>query len=169
MLLIKEGGGNLSKKPKIIFLLIGLWLLLAGLFIAWGTFSLGYVVQLPGGIEPIPIWEKSKFSVLYPMLYFGTLLSTVTWFVFASVFVFFSYGTFKRKKSTWSAGIIFSTIFIAIIGLMLASLMATALVFLNYFSLLGLITAIIAFLIDLALVFCLTRSTTKVYFEEKKD
>ena len=103
------------------------------------------------------------------MLYFGTLLSTITWFVFASLFAFFSYGTVKGRKSVWSAGIIISTIFIVILGLMLASLLATLLVFLNYFSVLGLITVIIAFLIDLALVFCLTRSTTKIYFEEKKD
>ena len=157
------------KKPTIIFLLIGLWLLLGGIFLAWGIFSLGYVVQLPGGYDPISSWEQTELSELYPMLHFGTLLSTITWFVFASLFAFFSYGTFKRRKSVWTSGIILSTIFIVILGLMLASLMATILVFLNYFSVLGLITVILAFLINLALVFCLTRSATKVYFEEKKE
>jgi len=157
------------KKPTIIFLLISLWLLLGGIFLAWGLFSLGFVVQIPEGPDPIPSWEETELSTLYPMLYFGTLLSTITWFVFASVFAFFAYGIVRGKKSVWSAGIIISTIFIVILGLMLASLMATLLVFLNYFSVLGLITVIIAFLIDLTLVFCLTRSATKVYFEEKKD
>jgi len=121
------------KKPTIIYLLIVLWLLLAGL-----------------------------------MLHFGTLLSTITWFVFASLFAFFSYGTFKRRKSVWASGIILSTIFIVILGLMLASLMVTLLIFLEHFLVLGLMTVIIAFLVDIALIFCLTRPATKVYFEEKK-
>jgi hypothetical protein len=151
-------------------LLIGLWLLLGGLFLAWGIFSIGFVVQIPGGPEPIPDWgEDSAFSTLYPLLYFGTLLSTISWFVFASVFAFFAYGAFKGKKPVWSAGIILSTIFIVILGLMLASLMATILIFLNYFSVLGLITVVNAFLINLAIVFCLTRPDTKIYFNEKNS
>ena len=152
----------------IIYLLIILWVLLAGLFLLWGSFSLGFVVQIPGGPDPIPTWEESELSILYPMLYFGTLLSTVTWFVFSSLFVFFSYGTFRGKKSVWNSGIILSTIFIFILGFMLASLMATILIFLNQFSVLGVVTVIIAFLIDIAIVFCLTRPNSKIYFEKKK-
>jgi len=156
------------KKPTIIFLLIGLWLLLGGIFLTWGLFSLAFIVQIPGGPDPIQGWEETDASSLYPLLYFGTLLSAITWFVFALVFAFFAYGAVKGKKSVWTSGIILSTIFIVILGLMLASLMATILIFLNYFSVLGLITVIIAFLINLSLVFCLTRSATKVYFEEKE-
>ena len=157
------------KKPTIIYLLIALWLLLAGLFLVWGIFSLEYVVQLPGGHDPISSWEQTGLSELYPMLHFGTLLSTITWFVFASLFAFFSYGTFKRRKSVWTSGIILSTIFIAILGLMLASLMITLLIFLERFLVIGLVTVIIAFLVDIALIFCLTRPASKVYFEEKKE
>jgi len=157
------------KKPTIIYLLIVLWLLLAGLFIAWGIFSLGYIVQLPGGYEPISSWEQTRLSELYPMLHFGTLLSTITWFVFASLFTFFSYGTFKRRKSVWTSGIILSTIFIVILGLMLASVMVTLLIFLDRFLVLGLVTVIIAFLVDIALIFCLTRPASKVYFEENNN
>lgn len=160
----------MAKKPTIVYLLIVLWLLLTGIFLAWGIFSLGFVVQLPAvGGDPITSWEETKASSVYPLLYFATLLSAVTWFVFASIFAFFSYGTFRGKKSVWSAGIIISTIFIVILGFMLASLMVTILIFLDYFLVSGFITVVLAFLIDLAIVFCLTRPATKVYFEEKKD
>ena len=150
----------MDKRPKIVYLLIVLWVLLSFIFIIWGTFSLDYVLRIPN-------WEHmAGVSHLYPLLFFGSLLSTIAWFVFACLFLVFSYGTLKGKNWVWTSGIIFSTIFIVILGLMLASLMVTAILFQDFFSLVGLETVVVAFLVDLGIIYCLTRPETKLYFEK---
>jgi len=151
----------MGDKPKYLYLLAMLWPLLSIIFFAWGAFSLFYVLEIPD-------WKYTEAeNILVQMMFFGTLLTTIVWFVFAFLFLSFSYGTLTVKKWVWTTGIIFSTIFLAIFGLMLASLMVTALMFLHYFSLLALITVIIAFLIDLGIIYCITRPSVKKYFAER--
>ena len=85
--------------------------------------------------------------------------------VFSSVFLVITYGTLKRDHWVWSTGLILSTIFLAVFGLMLTAFIINALVFFDQFSVTGLITTIITFMIDLGIVFFLTRPKTKEYFE----
>jgi hypothetical protein len=151
----------MNKRPRFVYILILSWLILSFIFIVWGYLSLVLVLGIPG-------WEP-EIPALYPLLYFANLLSTITWLVFALLFFSFSFGAFKGYGWAWTAGIITYTIFIVIFGLMLTSFMVTAILFPGFFSIAGLESVIVAFLIDLGIVYCLTRLTVKTYFKKGEN
>ena len=150
-------GEYMSKRPKIIYILILLWLALSVIFVMWGAFSLSIVMQVRS-LPKLP-------EYFTPQLHFGYLISTIVWFVFSSLFIIFAYGTFKRDSWVWTTGLIISTIFLAIFGFMLGAFMVNALLFLDWFSVYGLITVVISFIIDIGIVFYLTRPAIKLYFD----
>jgi len=152
----------MNKRPRFVYILILLWLILSFIFIVWAYCSLYLVLGIPS-------WKPTKLLELYPLLYFGNLLSMITWLVFALLFFSFSYGTFKGSGWAWTTGIITSTIFIVIFALMLTSFMVTAILFPGFFSIAGLESVIISFLMDLSIVYCLTRPTIKIYFKINED
>ena len=147
----------MSKRPKIIYILILLWLALSVIFVMWGAFSLSIVMQVRS-LPKLP-------EYFTPQLHFGYLISTIVWFVFSSLFIIFSYATFRRDSWAWTTGIIISTIFLVIFGLMLAAFMINAIMFRDWFSIAGLITVVLSFIIDLGIIFYLTRVPIKLYFE----
>lgn len=146
----------MTKRPLNIYILILLWLTLGVIFVFWGGFSLAVVIQVPNWTE---------LGVLVPQLHFGYLISTIVWLVFSALLIIFAYGTYKKDSWVWTTGIIISTIFLAIFSLMLASFMVNAILFLDIFSITGLVTVVISFIIDLGIVFFITRPATKLYFE----
>ena len=146
------------ERTKAIYILILLWLALSTIFVIWGGYSLKIVLD-------IPTWVELK-EILLSILYFGYTMSAIVWFVFSSLFLIFAYGTFRRESWVWTTGLIITTIFLAVFGLMLASFMVTAIVYPNIFSVGGLITTVLSFLIDLGIVFYLTRPVVKIYFEK---
>ena len=150
-------GEYMSKRSKNIYILILLWLALSVIFVMWGTFSLITVIQIRS-------WPGLG-EYFTPQFHFGYLISTIVWFVFSSLFIIFAYGTFKKDSWVWTTGIIISTIFLAIFGFMLGAFMVNALMFLDWFSVSGLITVVISFIIDIGIVFYLTRPAIKLYFE----
>jgi len=93
-------------------------------------------------------------------------MSAIAWFVFSGIFIIFAYGTLKKESWVWTTGIIITTIYLAIFALMIASFMVNALIYLNQFSVLGLVTVVLALLIDLGIIFYLTRPATKIYFDQ---
>ncbi len=141
-------------KPRSIYILSLLWLCLSIIFVLWGIFSLDILLD-------VTRWKE--LGTLVPILFFGFLISTVSWFVFSSIFIILSYASFRKDSWAWSTGIILSTIFLAIFGLMLAAFMVTAILFLDFFSVAGLVTAIISFITDLGIIFYLTRPVVKLY------
>ena len=145
------------EKPKLVYTLVLLWIALSAIFVIWGGYSLTIVIDLPN-------WSLNE--ILISILYFGYTMSTIVWFVFSSLFVIFAYGTFRGDSWVWTTGVILTTIFLAVFGLMLVSFMVTAVLYPNIFSLMGLETTILAFLIDLGIVFHLTRPVVKIYFEK---
>jgi hypothetical protein len=146
----------MNERPKIVYILILLWIALSVIFVSWGVFSLAIVIQ-------IPTWQEIRPVI--SQLHFGFLISTIVWFVFSSLFIIFSYATFRRDSWAWTTGIIISTIFLAIFGLMLAAFMINAIMFRDWFSIAGLITVVLSFIIDLGIIFYLTRAPIKLYFE----
>jgi len=122
----------------------------------WGSFSLIIVTQIPN-------WEN--LGLLKPQLFFGFLIATIVWFVFSTLFIIFAYATFRGDLWAWTTGVIISTIFLVVFGIMLAAFMINAILFLDWFSVFGLITVSLSFLIDLGIVFHLTRPVVKLYFE----
>jgi len=149
----------MGKRPRIIYILILLWLALSLIFVLWGAYSLTLVVQIPSWV----IYED--VAPLVPVLHFGYLISTIVWFVFSGLFVIFSYATLKKDSWAWTTGIIISTIFLAIFGLMLTAFMVNAIMFFDWFSVNGLVSVVLSFIADLGIIFFLTRPATKQYFE----
>jgi len=145
----------MSEKPRTIYILVLLWLALSGIFVLWGIYSLLILLQIP---------EWTELGALREPIHFGYLISTIVWFVFSSLFIIFSYATFKADSWAWTTGIIISTIFLIIFGLMLSSFMVNAYLFRDWFSVTGLITVVLSFLTDIGIVIYLTRPMTKLYF-----
>lgn len=129
----------------------------SAIFILWGGFSLNIVIQIPKWIEDL--------GGTTPMLHFGYIMSTIAWVAFSFLFLIFAYGTFRKDNWVWTTGLIITTIFLVVYGLMLVSFMITALLYQDLFSVVGLVTTVISFLIDIGIVFYLTRPATKLYFE----
>ena len=144
------------KKPKVIYIIILLWLVLSVIFVLLALYSIAYLVDIPN-------WKIN--DEIIPVLHFGYLMSAIVWPVFSAVFLVISYGTFRKDNWVWSTSLIFSTIFLAIFALLLTSFIINALRFFDQFSILGLVIIIISFITDLGLVFFLTRPITKQYFE----
>ena len=148
----------MSERPRNVYILILLWLALCIIFSMWGIFSLSTMLQIPS-------WEKWLGEIIIPQIHFGYLISTIVWFVFSVLFVLFAYATLKKDIWAWTTGIIISTIFLAIFGLMIAAFMVNALMFFDWFSVWGLVTVVLSFMIDIGIVFYLTRPKIKLYFE----
>jgi len=146
------------KRPRSCYILTILWLLLSLIFINWGWYSISYVLI-------IPTWPIGIARSLYPLLLFGTTLSSIVWIVFACLFLLFSYGTFIGKKWVWTIGVILSSLFLIIFGLMLGSFMVTAIVFPGFFSIAGLNSVVVAFILDLGVIYFITRPDIKFYFK----
>jgi hypothetical protein len=159
---------KLTEKNKTIYLLILAWATLAGLLIIWGIISLITLIDIPSWPTEVPSSFQDTFDKIIPILYFGYLTSTIIGFVFSSVFVIVAYGIYKKDHWVWSTGLIFSTIFLAIFGLLLASFMINLVIFKDQFSISGITVVIIAFLTDLGIVFLHTRPNTKIYFNLNK-
>ncbi|MEF8848074.1 MAG: hypothetical protein V5A68_02965 [Candidatus Thermoplasmatota archaeon] len=149
-------------KPKSLYFLGLLWITLCGIFVVWDFISLNLSLAVLS-------WPPTEFSSIYSLLFFGTTMSAITWPVFACVFIWIAYGTFKGKSWVWYPGVIISTTFLVIFGLMLPAFMVTAIFFMDLFSVAGLITTVISFLIDLALIFLLTRPQVKIYLDIKSE
>ena len=147
----------MSNRPKIIYMIILLWLALSTIFILWGYYSYTYVVKIP---------QWNELGTLIPPLHFGYLLSTIVWFIFSSLFILFAYGTFKKDSWAWTTGIIISTVFIIIFAFMLAALMINAILFFDIFSVYGLISVVLSFLANIGISFLLTRPNAKIYFNK---
>jgi len=113
------------ERSKNIYILVLLWLALSAIFVMWGGYSLIIVLL-------IPRWEQWLVE-LTPQVHFGFLISTIVWFVFSSLFLLFAYGTFKREHWVWTSGLIISTIFLVVFGLMLGAFMVNAAMFLDWF------------------------------------
>lgn len=151
----------MEKTHRSVYILVILWLLLCAIFFMWGTYSLTIVLDLPNWQQQA---QSKTIDPLIPVLYFGYLMSTIVWYVFSFLFLLFTYGTIIKRGWVWTTGVILTTIFLAVFGLMLASFMVTAYLFPDNFSILGLITVVLCTLIDLGIVFFLTRPPVKQHF-----
>jgi hypothetical protein len=150
----------MTKRPLLIYILILLWLTICFIFFSWGTYSLQVYLAIQD-------WPAVK--AVASILNFGFLISTIVWFVFSFLFIVFAYATFRGDIWAWTSGIIISTIFLVIFGFMLAAFMINAILFLDPFSVLGLVTVVISFMTDIGIVYCLTRPNTKLYFNVQED
>jgi hypothetical protein len=138
-------------------MLIFLWLALSFIFVLWAIYSLIIVINIQN-------WTDIGVGLI-SQIHFGYLISTIVWFVFSSLFTIFAYATFRGDSWAWTTCLIISTIFLAIFGLMIAAFMVNAVIFLDWFSVWGLVTVALSFLADLGIVFYLTRPYTKLYFK----
>ncbi len=148
----------MTTRPRSIYILILLCIAVSIIFSLWGGYSLLVLVQIPS-------WEGPGAHGIIPLLFFGFLTATIVWFSFSAVFVIFAYGSLRGDSWIWSTGLIITTIFLVVLGIMMGSLMVNSFLFLDLFSVSGLITTILAFIADLTIVYYLTRPAAKLYFE----
>ncbi len=153
-----SGGIKLTERPKQIIILVILWAMMSAMFLVWGGYSLGVLINMSEWTYP------DYVETIIPMIHFGYTMSAIVWLVFSSIFVIIAYGTLKPDRWVWTTSLIISTIFLAIFGLMLASFIINVLTYFSRFSVLGLVTTIVTFLIDLGIIFFLTRPKNKLYF-----
>jgi len=157
-------GEEMLKKPTYLILLVILWVIFGVIFITLGLLSLNTTIDVFSDYENYRIHEDWAIS----MIFFMTFTETTTLLVFGSIFLIFSYETYKVKSWVWNAGLIISTIFLVIFSFLLASLMITTWIFLNEVTVSALINIMITFLVDLGIIFLLTRPNIKIYFEKQK-
>jgi len=158
-------GEQTLKKPRYLIPLVILWAILGTIFILLGLLSLNLTIWIFST-------EYSNYEILEwatSMIFFMTFTETTTLLVFGSIFIIFSYETYKIKSWVWNAGLIISTIFLVIFSFLLASLMLTTLIFPDEYTVTALIEVMLAFLVDLGIIFFLTRPNIKIYFEQKKN
>jgi hypothetical protein len=148
----------MATRPRSIYILILLFISISIIFSFWGGYSLLVLVRIPS-------WQGPVEPALIPLLFFGYLTATIVWFTFSAIFVIFAYGSLKGDSWIWSTGLIITTIFLVVLGIMMGSLMINSILFLDLFSISGLVTTILSFIADLAIVYFLTRPTAKIYFE----
>jgi len=152
----------LTKKPSLLYSLSTLWALLGLLFIYLGYYSLQLAI--------IVLSSEAEFNGWSSMLFFGFFFLTTALLVFGAIFFIFTYETLKLKSWVWDAGIIISTIFLVIFSFMLSSSMITALLFPSaYFTVNVLIMIILVFLIDLGIIFLITRPNIKVIMHSQQQ
>jgi hypothetical protein len=148
----------LIERPRSIIILIILWLLLASIYIILAQYSATLVLD-------IPAWQfEGLHQDVVSMLFFGSLMSTITWFVFAGMFILFAYGTYKADNWIWTTGIIIITTFLAVFGLMITSFIITVWLLPTNFSTQGLSIIVILTFIDLGIIYQLTRPKIRLYF-----
>lgn len=150
------------KKPTYLISLVIMWAIFGIIFIVMGLLSLNLTIWI---FSP----EYANYNITdwaTSMIFFMTFTETTTLMAFGSLFLIFSYETYKVKSWVWSAGLIISTIFLVIFSFLLASLMITTLIFPNDFTVPALIETMVTFLTDLGIIFLLTRPSIKLYFEQ---
>ena len=146
------------ERSRPIITLIILWVLLASIFLILGQYSASLVLD-------IPAWKfEGLHQDVVSMLFFGSLMSTIVWFVFAGMFIIFAYGTYKADNWVWTTGIIIITTFLAVFALMIASFMVTVWLIPTNFSTQGLSIMVILIFIDLGIIYLLTRPAIRLYF-----
>jgi len=150
-----------DSKPKAVYFLVALWFSLSAMFLMWGGYSLSILINIPS-------WGAELPSTLVPIIFFGYTMSSIVWLVFSSIFIIIAYGTLRVDTWVWTTSMIISTIFLAIFSLMLISFMINIIFYLDEFAKVGLISTILTFLIDLGIIFFLTRPSIKLYFYVKK-
>jgi len=150
-----------DSKPKAIYFLVALWISLSSMFLMWGGYSLSILINIPS-------WGVELPSALVPIIFFGYTMSSIVWLVFSSIFIIIAYGTLRVDSWVWTTSMIISTIFLAIFSLMLLSFIINILFYLDEFSRVGLISTIVTFIVDLGIIFFLTRPGVKLYFYVKK-
>ncbi len=146
-------------KTRLIYLLSLLWLVVGALFLRLGIFSIMVLVDMPTWYSKVPT------SLIY-ILHFWYLVSTIANVVIAGTFFVLSYATIKRYPWARNTGIVISTLCLIILGVLIVALMANSVIFLDDFSVLGLVTIIITFFLDFGIVYLLTRPAIRLYFQQ---
>ena len=153
---------NYKGKPIIVYLLASLWVTFAVMFLFIGFYS----ILVSTYILSYDLTQYPLFGEWYPFLFFGILLVAIIVLVFGVIFSIFAFETLIVKKWIWNAGIIISTIFMVIFSFMLAAIMITAYFFTDQVIENLLITVILLFLVNLGILFLVTRPDLKRFLQK---
>ncbi|MBN2065763.1 MAG: hypothetical protein JW771_03025 [Candidatus Thermoplasmatota archaeon] len=147
------------EKPRLIYVLSLLLLTVGVLFLRLGIFSIEILLDMSNWYSKVPV------SLIY-ILHFWYLVSAIASIVLASSFFVLLYATIKRYHWARNAGIVLSTLYLIVFGMLLAALMVNSVIFHDEFSIASLVTIIVAFFLDFGIVFLLTRPAVRLYFQQ---
>ena len=150
----------MKTRPRSLYLSVILFILLAVIFGYWGYFAIDTLIQLPSLTGDLPLKIISS-------LYWFYLIGTLIWIGNAGLSSILAYGLFKRLNWAYTTALIFTTLVIAALTIMLIGFMVGLVKFQDMFSIIGIVTNIIALLIDLIIVFLITRPSMKLFFAKQ--
>jgi len=146
-------------KPKVVYAIISLFILLILISSYWEVFVYSIIIQIPGWINELGI---EMVSILFWIFFIANLL----WIGSITAYILLIYGIFKQEKWGWNASMIISSIIIVIFTIMLIGFIVSVILFQAQFTVVGIVTVIIAFFADLGILYFLTRSTTRKIYKK---
>ena len=151
----------MAKRPIHAYLLVILYCSLSAIFLIWSAYAYSIFIQVPS-------WVATENINFVSFSYWIYLIGTVVWFGFAVFFMVLLYGMFKKLGWAWTTSLILTTLKMVIYSIMVITFMIVLVKYQSIFSVVGVITSTFALLIDICIVFLLTRPITKQYFNAKK-
>jgi hypothetical protein len=156
----------MNENPKLIKILVFLWLMIGIVFAVGVLFSISSLVLpsiSPGAIE-YDIALSLGFFIMFSI--FSGLLFVCSFFAFL-----LSYASNKGKKWARKGGLLLSFIFLLIFLIPIGFFIWLAIewpsvFFRNMIGILFVVIAIAVLFIDIGIIICLTRSQVKTYFEK---
>jgi hypothetical protein len=137
-----------------------LLILLLVIFLIWGQYALNILVEIPEWVNEPTGFEAPWVANLYWMFLIGTIL----WFGSAALMLLISYGLYKRKSWAWTTAMILNSLCLFVFSIMLAAFIVAVLIFQDIFSITGIVTTVLALLIDIGIVYLLTRKDVKAQY-----
>jgi uncharacterized BrkB/YihY/UPF0761 family membrane protein len=146
----------MNHKSIAINLMILLFIALSIIFAIWGKYAAEVLIQ-------IPEWEEELSTNFTANIYWVFLIGTIVWLGCSFLMIMIAYGIYKKTRWVWTAAMILNTLAIIVFAIMLAAFMVTVLTFQDFFSTMGIVTSVLALLIDFCIVYLLTRPNIKRY------
>jgi hypothetical protein len=150
----------MGEKPKSVYYLVLLLITLFLMFVIWGWYAEAILVNIPSWTTGVCQLEPSFAANLYWIFLIGTIL----WFGSAGLMLIIAYGLIKKKHWAWTTAMIINSLCLFAFGIMLAAFMVAVLIFQDLFSITGIVTSVLALIVDIAIVYLLTRNETKKYY-----
>jgi hypothetical protein len=149
-----------DKKPDKFYFLILFYLFLISITSAWTWYAYTMFTGISG-------WKYSDEIVDFIAFnYFVFLFGFLIWAGITILLIILLYGLIRNYRWAWTTSLIIATLGLVLFPIILIAIMTTLLKYQSAFSSLGIITITIALLLDICVVYILTRPVLKQYFEK---
>lgn len=149
-----------DKKPDKFYFLILFYLFSFSITSTWTWYAYTMFTGISG-------WKYSDEIVDFIAFnYFVFLFGFLIWAGITILLIILLYGLIRNYRWAWTTSLIIATLGLVLFPIILIAIMTTLLKYQSAFSSLGIITITIALLLDICVVYILTRPVLKQYFEK---